>query len=129
MVNAQCSIGSEKFPDTGINCNIADVKNSQSHGEIVSCFRNLAKNNILQPYITQKDYVTSNIYSDGNPVYNLSVFVIRHHQDYSSGQPIKVRFDFGPPVPAATNLIGYALRLTNKILSITSDGQRQFDLA
>ena len=46
----------------------------------------------------------------------------------SSAQPIKVRFDFRPAVPAATNLIGYALLLTNKKISISSDGQRQFDL-
>ena len=54
---------------------------------------------------------------------------IRHHQDNSSAQPLKVRFDFRPAVPTATNLIGYALLLANKDLSISSDGQRQFDLA
>ena len=56
------------------------------------------------------------------------VFDIHHHQDYSSAQAIKVRFDFRPAVPAATNLIGYALLLTNKLVSVSSDGQRQFDL-
>ena len=128
VVNAQCIIGSEKFPDAGINCNYAIDKFSQAYGEIVSCFRHLAKDNILQPYITQKDFITSNNYPDYNPGYILYVFDIRHHQDYSSPQPKKVRFDFRPPVPAATNLIGYALLLANKKISISSDGQRQFDL-
>ena len=56
------------------------------------------------------------------------VFDIRHHQDYSSAQPIKVKFDFRPAVPAATNLIGYALLSKKKLVSVSSDGQRQFDL-
>ena len=49
VVNAHCIIGSEKFPDAGINCNFAFDKFSQAYGEIVSCFRHLAKDNILQP--------------------------------------------------------------------------------
>ena len=56
------------------------------------------------------------------------LFDIRHHQDYRSAQPIKVRFDFRPAIPAATNLIGFALLLTNKLVSVSSDGQRQFGL-
>ena len=127
VVNAQCIIGSGKFPNAGINCKYAVDKYSQAYGEIVSRSRHLAKDNILQPYITQKDFVTSNNYPDGNPGYILYVFDIRHHQHYSSAQPIKVRFDFRPAVPAATNLIGYALLITKK-KSISSDGQKQFDL-
>ena len=116
VVNSQRIIGSEKLPDAGICCNYATDKNSQALVEIVSCFRHLADDNDLQPYITQKDFITSNNYPDGNPGYNLSVFDIRHHQDYSSAQPIKVRFDVRPAVPAATTLIGYALLLTNKLV-------------
>ena len=114
VVNAQCIIGSKKFPKAAINCKNAFNEYSQAYGEIVSCFRHLAKDNILQPYFTQKNFITSNNYPDGNLGYNLYVFVIRHQQDYSSAQPIKVRFDFRPAVPAATILIGYALLLTNK---------------
>ena len=46
VVNAQRTIGSEKFPDAGINCNYAIDKNSQAYGENVSCFAHIAKNNI-----------------------------------------------------------------------------------
>ena len=56
------------------------------------------------------------------------IIYIRHHQDYSSAQPIKVRIDFRPTIPAATNLIGYALFLTNILLSVSSDRQKQIDL-
>ena len=65
--NAQCVVASEKSSDAGINCNCAIDKYSQASGEIVSCFRHLAKNNFLQPYITQKYIETSNTYPDGNP--------------------------------------------------------------
>ena len=54
VVKAQCIVGSEKFPDTGRNCNFAIEKFLQEKGEIVSCFRHLAEDNILQPYFTQK---------------------------------------------------------------------------
>ena len=114
VVTAQAINGSEKPPDAGTNCNYAIHKYSQAYGEVVSCFRHLAKDDFLQPYITQKDFVTSNDYPDGNLGYNFYVFDIKHHQDFSSAQPIKVTFDFRPAVPAATNLIGYALLLTNK---------------
>ena len=66
VVNAHCIIVSEKFPDAGINCFYAIDKYSQAYAEIGSCFRRLAKDNILQAYITQKDFISSNKYPDGN---------------------------------------------------------------
>ena len=128
VINAQCTVGSTKFPDVGKNCNYANDKYSQAYGEYVSCFGYLAKDNILQPCITQKHFIASNNYPDGNPGYFLYVFDIRHHHEYSSAQPIKVTFDFRLAVLAAINLIGYALLLTDKKLTYSSDGQRQFDL-
>ena len=41
-------------------------------------------------------------------------------------QPIKEEFIFQENVPAG--IYGYALVLTNKVVSVSSDGQRQFDL-
>ena len=88
----------------------------------------MAENNKLQPYITQSDFVTSCVHRDGNPDYKSFLSEILHHQIYISAKRIKVRFDFRAAVPAATNLIGYDLLLTNKLVSVSSDGQRQFDL-
>ena len=89
-----------------MNCNYVIDKYSQAYGETVSCFRHLAKDNILQPYITQKDFVTFYDCPDGNPGYYIDVFYNRHHQDYTSARPIKGRFDLRPAVPAETILIG-----------------------
>ena len=125
MVNAQSVIGSEKRPDAGINCNYGEDENSQAYGEIVSCFTHLAEDKISQPFNTQKGFVTSNKYPDGNPGFNLNVFDIRHTQVYSSAQPIRVKFDFRPAVPAATSLIENALLLRNNLVSKSSDGQKQ----
>ena len=91
-------------------------------------FRHLAKDNFLQPYFSQRVFISSTEYPDGNPGYSFIVFGIRHHPEYSSAQPVKIRFDFRPAVPAATNLKVYALLLTNNKISISGDGQKQFDL-
>ena len=49
-----------------MKCIHAIDKYSQAYGK-----RHLAKVNILQPHITQKDFINSNNYPDGNPGYNL----------------------------------------------------------
>ena len=40
------------------------------------------------------------------------VFDNRHHQDFSSAQSMKVKFELGTAVETATILIGYGLQLT-----------------
>ena len=74
----------------------------------------------------KKDFISSNKYTDGSPGYKLNVFGIRHHQDCSSAQTIKIRFEFRPAVPAGTNLIEHSLLLTKEILLVKSDGRKQF---
>ena len=65
VVNAQGTIGSEKFSDADINFKYAIDENSQAYGEIAS--RHLVKDDILQPYITQNDIISSNEYANDNP--------------------------------------------------------------
>ena len=54
----------------------------------------------------------------------LSIYDIK--KKFESSQPIKVEFNFDGVIPAG--IYGYALVLTKRILSISSDGQRTFDL-
>ena len=56
----------------------------------------------------------------------LYVFDIRYQKNFESAQPIKAEFRFEVVVPAV--IYGYALMLTNRLVSISSDGQRHFDL-
>ena len=52
--------------------------------------------------------------------YNLYVFDIRYQKKFESAQPMKVEFMFSENVPAG--IYGYALVLTNILVSISSDG-------
>ena len=49
VVNLQCVIGSKTLSDAGINGNYAIDKYSKAYGEILSCFRHLAKHNNSEP--------------------------------------------------------------------------------
>ena len=79
----------------------------------------------IQPYISDDNFRTSNVAAN-DIGYNLYVFDIRYQKDFTNSQPIKVEFKFDGVVPNDIN--GYALVLTNKLISISSDGQRMFDL-
>ena len=56
--------------------------------------------------------------------YNFFLFDIRCQQTFSASQPSKKEIKFVGVVPIEIN--GYALDLTNKLVSISSDGQRHF---
>ena len=125
VVSAQGIIGTDKYPDAGILLNYDDDDYSQGYHQIKEAFKALTKDNILQPYISDDNFRTSN--AAANDVgYNLYVFDIRYQKDFTNSQPIKVEFKFDGIVPNDIN--GYALVLTNKLVSISSDGQRHFDL-
>ena len=125
VVSAQCIIGTEKYPDTGILLNYDDDDYSQGYHQIKEAFRALTKDDILQPYISDDNFRTSNA-ATNDIGYNLYVFDIRYQKNFTNSQPIKVEFKFEGVVPNDIN--GYALVLTNKLVSISSDGQRHFDL-
>ena len=46
-MNAQCSVGKEKFPGVVKNCDNSLDELAQAYGEFVSCFGRLAKGNDL----------------------------------------------------------------------------------
>ena len=124
VISAQVVIGTERYPDSGILLNYDDDDYSQGYGQIKEAFRALTKDDILQPYITENDFRSSN---NGNDIgYNIYVFDIRYQKNFENAQPIKVEFKFSENIDAGVN--GDALVLTNRLLSITSDGQRMFDL-
>ena len=124
VTSAQCIIGTEKYPDSGILLNYNDDDYSQGYGQIKEAFKVLTKDNLLQQYLSEHDFRSSN---DGNNIgYNIYAFDIRYQKDFESSQPIKVEFKFDGVVP--TGIYGYALVLTNRLVSISSDGQRMFDL-
>ena len=124
VTSAQCIIGTEKYPDSGILLNYNDDNYSQGYGQKKEAFKALTKDNFLQKYISEHDFRSSN---NGNIIgYNIYAFDISYQKDFESSQPIKVEFKFDGVV--AAGIYGYALVLTNGLISLSSDGQRMFDL-
>ena len=124
VISAHVVIGTERYPDSAILLNYEDDDYSQGYGQIKEAFRALTKDDILKPYITEDDFRSSN---EGNNIgYNIYAFDIRYLKNFENAQPVKVEFNFLENIN--DGIYGYALLLTNKLASITSDGQRMFDL-
>ena len=124
VISAQVIIGTERYPDSGILLKYDDDDYSQGYGLIKEAFKALTKDDILKPYISEDDFRSSN---EGNNIgYNIYAFDIRYQKNFENAQPVKVEFKFSENIPAG--IYGYALVLTNKLISISSDGQRMFDL-
>ena len=120
VTSAQAVIGTERYPDAAILLNYEDDDYSQGYGQIKEAFRALTKDDILKPYISEDDLRSSN---EGNNVgYNIYAFDIRYQKNFE----VKIEFIFSENIPAGIH--GYALVLTNKLISISSDGQRMSDL-
>ena len=125
VVSAECIIGTEKNPDAGIILKVDDDDYSQSYAQIKVAFRVLTKRDILQPYISDDEFRSSNTRVDFI-LYNLYVFDIRYQQNFTASQPSKVEITLDGVVPNDVN--GYVLVLTNKSVFVSSDEQRHFDL-
>ena len=124
VISAQIVIGTERYPDSGKLLNYDDDDYSQGYGQIKEAFRALAEDDTLQPYISEDDFRSSN---EGNNIgYNIYAFDIRYRKNFENAQPVKVELKFSENIPAG--IYGYSLVLTNKLISISSDGQRMFDL-
>ena len=110
VTSAQCIIGTERYPDSAILLNYDEDDYSQRYGQIKEAFRALAHDNILQPYISQFDYRSSNV---GNDIgYNIHSFDIRHQEIFESAQPVKVEFKFSENI--SPGIYGYVLVLMNR---------------
>ena len=124
VISAQVVIGTERYFDSAILLNYDDDDYSQGYGLIKEAFKTLTKDDILQTYICEDDFRSSN--EGNNSGYNIYAFDIRYQKTFENAQPVKVELKFSENV--AAGIYGYALVLTNKLISISSDGQRMFDL-
>ena len=124
VTSAQCIIGSEKYPGSEFLLNYNNSDYSQGYGQTKEAPKALSKNNILRPYISEHDFKSSN--DDNDIGYKIYAFNIRYQKNIESSQSVKVDVNFDGVIPGGIS--GYALVLTNRIISISSDGQRMFDL-
>ena len=126
VTSAQCIAGTEKDPDAGIIIRICDDDYSlHGHGQIKESYKALTKDDILQPKKFDDEFRSLNA-GVVHVGYDLYVFDVRYHENFTDSQTIKVEFNFFEVIPNDIN--GYALVLTNKLVSIGSDGQKHFDL-
>ena len=116
--NAVCKIGSEKYPDDGIECDYDRDKYDQAYSEIENFYHLNSETNLLNPFIDLNKFGTN---------YPLFVFDLSKQKDQIASQPIRLEFKFNAPSGVA-DYIAYALVSTPKLISISSDGQRHFDL-
>ena len=78
MTSAQCVIGTEKYPDSSILLNYNDDEYSQEHDQIKEASRVPTKDDILNPYITDHHFRSSN---EGNDIgYKLYIFVVQYQK-------------------------------------------------
>ena len=90
----------------------------------------MTKDDFLQTIISQNDVITNNVFgadhNTGDIGYNLFVFDIRDQSKFSSPHLIKENFNFQGKLPA--DIVAYAPLSTKNLITISSDGQRHFDL-
>ena len=90
--------------------NYNDDEYNQGYGLIKQVFKDLTKDNIIEPYISDNDFRSTN--DVDNIGYSLYVFDIRHQKSFESAQSIRVDFNFDGVIPAG--IYGYALVSTKK---------------
>ena len=119
IIEASCNIGSVRYPEHEYQVDFNRNKYNEPYNEIHRFYKDYIKGE-GSPYITYKDF---------KELYNLWVFDLRAQKDNPSAQPISVRFKFRAGYDAvANNYQATALVLTQKIISVSSDGYRQFDV-
>ena len=97
---------------------------SQEYAQLGHAFGARTKDDILQPYESDNDFRSSN--NDNFIGFNLYVFNIRYQKNLENAQPIKVEFKFSENIPGG--IYGYAVVLTNRLVNVSSDGERHFYL-
>ena len=116
--SAVCRIGSECYPDHGINCDYDRDNYHEVYYEIDNFFKHHTQTNVLNAYIDLQKFRTN---------FNFYVFDISKQKEHFSSQPIRLEFKFSAAIDVA-DYTAFALVLSPRLISISSDGQRHFDL-
>ena len=116
--NAVCKIGSEKYPDDGKECDYDRDKYDRAYKEIENFYHLQNETNLLNPFIDLHKIRTN---------FNFYVFDLSKQNDHIASQPVRLEFKISAAIDVA-DYIAYALVLTPKLISISSDGHRHFDL-
>ena len=102
--NAVCKIGSEKYPDDGIDCDYDRDKYNQAYSEIENFYQLKSETNLLKSFIDLDKFRSS---------YNFYDFNLSKQKDHIASQPIRLEFIFSHQF-GADEFVAYALFLTPK---------------
>ena len=97
VTSAHVVIGTERYPDNSLLLNYDDDDYSQGYGQIKEAFKALTRDDILQPYISEHDFRSSNAVDKIG--YGLYAFDIRYQKNFESAQQMKVEFNFDGVIP------------------------------
>ena len=111
-------IGLEKYPVDGIERDYDRDNYRGAHQEMKNFYRLKNETNLLRPIIDVHELRYN---------YNFYVFYLSKQTDHIASQSIRLEFKFSAAIGVA-QYIAYALVLTPKLISISSDGQKHFDL-
>ena len=125
VTSAQILTGTGNNPDAKTMTNYVIDDYSQGYGQRKETFGAVTKDDILETYRSHHDFRSSSVSVDDID-YDLYVFDIRCQENFTALQPNKVEFKFDAVVPNDIN--GYALVLTNQLVTVSSDGQKHFHL-
>ena len=117
---AVCRLGSDRYPTDYINLDYSRTNFHEAYYQIENFFLKHSEDRILKPFIGINSF---------RRYYNFYVFDLTNQKDHISAQPISVDFKFYNV--AGTNVRDYtafALVLTNRLVSISSDRKRMFDI-
>ena len=117
---AVCRLGSDRYPNDYINLDYSRNNFHEAYYQIENFFLKHSGDRLMKPFIGPNSFRTS---------YNLYVFDISSQKDHIGAQPISVDFKFyNSPGVNVLDHTAFALVLTNKLVSISSDGKRMFDI-
>ena len=119
VIEASCKLGSVRYPEHEYQVDFTRNKYNEPYNEIRRFYKDYIKGE-GSPYISFKDF---------KELYNIWVFDLRDQKYNPSSQPFSIEFKFMVGYDAVTNNYqATALVLSQKIISVSSDGQRQFDI-
>ena len=113
-----CKIGSENFPENGISCDYNRDNYSEAYHEIEIFFIHQTQTTFLKPIIDLDMFRTD---------FNFNIFDLNNQKEKIAAQPIRIEFIFDGIIRANV-YTSFALVLSNRLVSVSSDGQRHFDL-
>ena len=120
IIECSCHIGAVKFPDTNeYQVDFERNKYNDLYNEVRRFYKDFIHGE-GSPYISFKDF---------RELYPFIIFDLRANKDMVSSQSVQAKFRFRAGYDAVgANLQAIGLLLTQKIISVSSDGQRQFDI-